>query len=195
MMMMMTTDGQLMDDLHDGEWRLMAKLFLARPKIFFQASLPPGNAREIHPIWSLTSKPLEFFSWKLNINLKNDLSDNRSSLGPSKYSPISSEFSFSFCGGGKSRKIIQNKVVVSNISYFHPYLGRWSNLSISYFWNGLKLNHQLEIKVALYQSDDFFVDFEVLSGVSSASLIGSGDGEWLLNPLLSKIKSESLFDS
>ena len=28
--------------------------------------------------------------------------------------------------------------MVSNIFYFHPYLGKWSNLTCAYFWNGLK---------------------------------------------------------
>ena len=32
----------------------------------------------------------------------------------------------------------------SNIFDVHPCLGKWSNLTCAYFWNGLKLNHQLE---------------------------------------------------
>ena len=40
-------------------------------------------------------------------------------------------------------------MVVSNIFYFHPYLGKGSNLTCAYFSNGLVKNHQLEKPMVL----------------------------------------------
>ena len=47
-------------------------------------------------------------------------------------------------------------VVVWNIFYFHPYLGKRSNLTSAYFSDGLVKNHQLEIQYLHFGSWNFW---------------------------------------
>ena len=67
----------------------------------------------------------------------------------------------------------------SNISYFHPYLGKWSNLTVSYFSKGW-FNHQLVVVGVSFKKPSFLEQFRngrfdiAMAGKSRLSRDSSG---------------------
>ena len=67
----------------------------------------------------------------------------------------------------------------SNISYFHPYLGKWSNLTVSYFSKGW-FNHQLVVVGVSFKKPSFLEQFRngrfdiAMAGKSRLSRNSSG---------------------
>ena len=72
---------------------------------------------------------------------------------------------------GGRKKIVNFWVVVSNIFHFHPYLGKWSNLTNIF---QMSWNHQLDLNGCLGYGTSTYI--EILGGVGPQQMIWSCGG-------------------